>query len=88
MQPGVGLGRAPALLDITVRGEDGAQGGHAVCGLEGCPGGAAASPSGKEPRGGMKEAPRIIFFYGPGARVLTNSGKAWGCLSKIDTDVL
>lgn len=25
---------------------------------------------------------------GPGARVLTNSGKVWGCLSKPDTDVL
>lgn len=44
-----------------VHGEDGAQRGHAVCGLEGCPGAAAASPSGKEPRGGMKEAPRIFF---------------------------
>lgn len=48
-----------------VHGEDGAQGGHAVCGLEGCPGGAAASPSGKEPWGGMKEAPRNLFFLWP-----------------------
>lgn len=74
----------------TMHRQDGAQRGHTLCGLEGCRGGAAASLSRKEPRRGVKEALGNFFCccYGPGARVLTNSGKAWGCLSKIDADVL